>query len=324
VYLDGTHSGWLPAGDVARRLVRAGVQRADGFFVNVSGYEWTSHSEKYGNWIAKCIHYGTNTAEGGWRVGHFEWCGSQYYPATPGDFSTWALTDKWYLDNVDTAANPPTAQSLRHFVIDTSRNGQGPWTPPVGAYSDPQPWCNPPGRGIGDRPTTKTGNALLDAKLWIKVPGESDGQCTRGTAGAIDPERGVIDPPAGGWFKQQADELVMFAQPALSPTACRVDFDVQASWPGAFVVDASIKNIGTTPIRDWKVSWAFPGDEQVAVEWGMDLNQTRGVVTANTPFWNRTLLPGQRQSFGFIGKQKGDAFKPLLLFLANDAACSVR
>jgi endoglucanase len=103
-------------------------------------------------------------------------------------------------------------------VIDTSRNGQGPWTPPVGVYTDPQVWCNPPNRGIGDRPTTVTGNPLIDAKLWIKVPGESDGQCTRGTAGPVDPERGVVDPPAGGWFKQQALELINLAQPPLAPT----------------------------------------------------------------------------------------------------------
>jgi endoglucanase len=35
VYLDGTHSGWLGSGDAAHRLVQAGVQRVDGFFLNV-------------------------------------------------------------------------------------------------------------------------------------------------------------------------------------------------------------------------------------------------------------------------------------------------
>ena len=38
-------------------------------------------------------------------------------------------------------------------------------------------WCNPPGAGLGLRPTANTGVALLDANLWIKVPGESDGSC---------------------------------------------------------------------------------------------------------------------------------------------------
>jgi endoglucanase len=324
VYLDGTHSGWLGVGDAANRLVRAGVQRADGFFVNVSNYELTSHLEKYGTWIAKCIHYGTNTAEGGWRVGHFEWCASQYFPATPSDFSTWTLTDAWYADNVDNAANPPTVQSLRHFVIDTSRNGAGPWSPPAGAYTDAQVWCNPPGRGLGDQPTTITGNELVDAKLWIKVPGESDGSCTRGTSGPVDPERGMIDPPAGAWFAEQAGELVTLAQPALAPTACEVDFDVLASLPGAFVAGVSIENIGTAPLRDWDLSWAFPGNEQVILSFGADLGQSRGVVTARAGFRDRAILPGARQNFGFLGKQRGESFKPLLLFLSDGAACRVR
>lgn len=324
VYLDGTHSGWLGAGDAASRLVRAGVQRADGFFLNVSNYEKTERLEKFGTWIAKCIHYGTNTAEGGWRVGHFDWCASQYYPANPSDFGTWSLTDKWYTDNVDTAANPPTSESLRHFVIDTSRNGLGPWTPPASAYSDPQIWCNPPGRGLGDRPTTKTGNALIDAKLWIKVPGESDGQCTRGTAGPIDPARGIVDPPAGGWFKEQAAELVSLASPAVADADCKVKFEVQASWPGAFVAEVSFKNAGATPLRNWNVSWAFPNDERITFGWGAHLDQTRGVVTARPLIWDRVIPPGWHEHFGFVGKQQGADFKPLLLFLSDDAACSVR
>ena len=218
VYLDGTHSGWLSVGDIANRLVKAGVQKTAGFFVNVSNYQFTSHLQTYGAWVTKCIHYGTNTAEGGWRVGHFERCVSPPSPAKPGDFDFGSMTDRWFTDNVDHAANAPTPKTLKHFVVDTSRNGRGPWIATANKYSDPQVWCNPPGRGIGDRPTTRTGDPLLDAKLWVKVPGESDGQCTRGTSGPADPERGMIDPPAGRWFKEQAEELIRFAQPALTIT----------------------------------------------------------------------------------------------------------
>ncbi|MEX2177465.1 MAG: glycoside hydrolase family 6 protein [Gemmatimonadaceae bacterium] len=57
----------------------------------------------------------------------------------------------------------------KHYLIDTSRNGNGP-------TANAQ-WCNPDGRALGERPTTATGNPLVDAYLWIKVPGESDGSC---------------------------------------------------------------------------------------------------------------------------------------------------
>jgi len=45
---------------------------------------------------------------------------------------------------------------------------------------------NPPGRGLGERPTTQTNTPRLDAELWINTPGESDGECRQG-------------PPAGQW-----------------------------------------------------------------------------------------------------------------------------
>jgi endoglucanase len=81
------------------------------------------------------------------------------------------------------------AVATTHFIIDTSRNGQGtlntaqyaaaPYYQPatvIGALASGN-WCNPPGAGVGLRPSANTGVALLDAYLWVKVPGESDGQC---------------------------------------------------------------------------------------------------------------------------------------------------
>ena len=74
----------------------------------------------------------------------------------------------------------------KHFVIDTSRNGLGPWETDA-----PEPWCNPPGRALGPPPTADTGEPLVDAYYWFKLPGESDGQC-----------RG--NPPAGTWMPEYA------------------------------------------------------------------------------------------------------------------------
>jgi endoglucanase len=214
VYLDGTHSAWLGAGDAADRLIQAGVADADGFFLNVSNYQLNSHLEKYGTWISKCIAFASNPQS--WGVGHSEWCASQYFPANPNDFSTWGLTDQWYTDNVESQTWWYSESLLKHFVIDTSRNGQGPWNPPANhPPGDPQDWCNPPDRGLGLPPTANTGKPLVDAYLWVKIPGESDGQCTRWTSGPLDPVRGIQDPPAGTWFPEMALELAQNATPAL-------------------------------------------------------------------------------------------------------------
>lgn len=61
-----------------------------------------------------------------------------------------------------------------HFIIDTGRNGAGP--------TADQQWCNPSGRSLGNPPTVNTGNALVDAYLWVKGPGGSDGNCNGGPA----------------------------------------------------------------------------------------------------------------------------------------------
>ncbi len=212
VYLDGTHNGWLGVGDAADRLIKAGVTRADGFFLNVSNYQWTDRLEKYGSWVSQCIDLDQNS----WF--QRSWCGSQYYPASPGDFSTWGQTDATYDKAYADTGLQRNFETMPHFVIDTSRNGQGPWTPPAGTYPDPQDWCNPPERGLGLRPSTETDNPLLDAYLWIKIPGESDGECSRGLDnGGVDPVWGQVDPAAGDWFDDQALELARLAVPPLTP-----------------------------------------------------------------------------------------------------------
>jgi endoglucanase len=85
------------------------------------------------------------------------------------------------------------------FVIDTSRNGNGPYD---GSSVNGAPaWCNPPDRALGEPPTTvDTGSRLVDALLWIKVPGESDGACRPG------------EPSAGTWWPEYALELARNAK----------------------------------------------------------------------------------------------------------------
>lgn len=68
------------------------------------------------------------------------------------------------------------SDSSLHIVIDTSRNGNGAGNT----------WCDPAGRALGETPTVNTGNALVDAYLWVKDPGQSDG-CAA-SAGAFDPD----------------------------------------------------------------------------------------------------------------------------------------
>lgn len=236
VYLDGTHGGWLNVGDASHRLAQAGVERADGFYLNVSNYHYTANLVHYGNWISSCIAYATAVTPG-----DFNGCPNQYWNGGPlpakiavllGEWTGVALSSygEWSDESDDPALNTSginlryanmlgAVEPAAHFVIDTSRNGMGPWQPPAGVYPDAQDWCNPPDRGLGLRPTADTGSELVDAYLWVKIPGESDGECTRGLGPAgttIDPVWGLINPAAGRWFPEMALDLVRNANPPLN------------------------------------------------------------------------------------------------------------
>ncbi len=115
-----------------------------------------------------------------------------------------------------------TGISRLQAVIDTSRNGNGP----LGSE-----WCDPSGRAIGIPSTNVTGDAKIDAFVWVKPPGESDG-CIAA---------------AGQFVAQRAYDLAIAAGPVTPPT------DTQApSVPGAPSVTVTASSV--------TLSWAGSSD----------------------------------------------------------------
>ena len=287
VYLDGTHSAWQQVGNIAQRLVEAGVQQAQGFYLDVSNYQYTSNNIAYGTWISDCIAYaqgsgaigtgavepGTYQAEAGFFTNS---CPNQYWNGGPATSWQGTAMNNYVPWNDQTPSSVPDAATViginsryagdlasvgttatTHFVIDTSRNGDGPnpmtggadadmvnytaapFDQSSGAISKLQAgnWCNPPGSGLGLAPTANTGVPLVDAYLFVKTPGESDGQCDSASGvrawdytvynpwnvsasaqGGFDPLWGQVDPGAGAWFAAQALQLTADAnQSASSP-----------------------------------------------------------------------------------------------------------
>jgi len=133
------------------------------------------------------------------------------------------------------------------MLVDTSRNGWGGPDRPAGpssattidTYVDESridrrthrgAWCNPAGAGIGERPqATPAGysDSHLDAFVWVKPPGESDGSSSdipndegKGFDRMCDPTfvspklenqlTGALPgaPVSGKWFSAQFQELV--------------------------------------------------------------------------------------------------------------------
>ena len=137
------------------------------------------------------------------------------------------------------------------MLIDTSRNGWGGAARPTGpstladlnARIDASRvdrrihkgnWCNPSGAGLGERPRAAPA-AGIDAYVWIKPPGESDGSSTaipndegKGFDRMCDPTYGgnarnnnnmtgalPNAPLSGHWFQAQFTQLLQNAYPPL-------------------------------------------------------------------------------------------------------------
>lgn len=90
------------------------------------------------------------------------------------------------LHDVKHWANQVSSLTKLPYVVDTSRNGQG---------TAGEEWCNPKAQGLGIVPQIIGGGSNMFAALWIKAPGESDGECNGG-------------PRAGEFYVQQALQLV--------------------------------------------------------------------------------------------------------------------
>ncbi|MFE5615526.1 glycoside hydrolase family 6 protein [Streptomyces sp. NPDC056463] len=83
------------------------------------------------------------------------------------------------------------------WVVDTARNGNGAYVTPGVPTSGHVGFCNPPGRKLGV--TSRAGTGGADYLLWIKNPGDSDGDSAACPPGS---------PPAGTFSPDLADALV--------------------------------------------------------------------------------------------------------------------
>jgi cellulose 1,4-beta-cellobiosidase len=240
-YMDIAHSAWLgwpsnmsatPA--VYNKVVQAttaGYASIDGFISDTANYTPTQEP----------LLTNPTLSVGGQPVDSATFY--QYNPTFD------ELTYDTQMYNTLVAAGFPASKK---FLIDTSRNGWGPTHPTtitaasdVNTYVadnkiDKRPfrgdWCNQNNAGIGARPTDQPFGASspILAFVWIKPPGESDGDYPTSTHSHGDPHcdpngtntdgngntypTGSIpgyDVPAGQWFAAEFQMLVKNAYPAL-------------------------------------------------------------------------------------------------------------
>ncbi|HLO28609.1 MAG TPA: glycoside hydrolase family 6 protein [Anaerolineales bacterium] len=244
-YIDVAHAAWLgwpsnfgPFVTLLKQVgagIPGGNSKVDGFISNTSGYDPVDEP-----------YMDANTMVSGQPVrslqGWYDW--NDYIDEQPYILALRnALT---------TGSNAyPTSIGL---IIDTSRNGWGGPNRPTAASTSTDlrtfvmatridkrihkgNWCNQAGAGIGARPTANPVTGI-DAFVWVKPPGESDGSSSLIPTGPDNPSGKGFDrmcdptytgnalngnnltgalpnaPISGRWFQNLFVQLVQNAYPA--------------------------------------------------------------------------------------------------------------
>ncbi|WP_436761836.1 glycoside hydrolase family 6 protein [Streptosporangium sp. V21-05] len=238
-YIDAAHHGWLgwdtnfgPSADLFASTVSgttAGFDSVDGFITNTANYS-----------ALREPHFTINTTVNGQTVRQSSWLDWNFYVDELSFAQAFrnTLIQKGFRSNIG-------------MLIDTSRNGWGGSARPAAPSTSTVlntfvnesrvdrrihagNWCNQSGAGLGERPQASPATGL-DAYVWIKPPGESDGSSReipnnegKGFDRMCDPTYGgngrngnnmsgaLPDAPISGqWFSAQFRQLLQNAYPAL-------------------------------------------------------------------------------------------------------------
>ena len=230
-YVDAGHHAWLgwdtnfrPFGQIALQAATANgstVNNVAGFITNTANYSALVEP-----------NFKVTDSVNGTTVRQSKWLDWNYY----ADEQSFAPALRTML------ASAGFNQNIG-MLIDTSRSGWGGASRPTGpgpmtsvdAYVnggrvDRRPhagdWCNQNGAGIGERPKI-VGSGGIDAYVWVKPPGESDGDSTDqmcnpsypgNSQNGNNPTNAMPGAPrAGQWFPAQFRMLLQNAYPPVGP-----------------------------------------------------------------------------------------------------------
>ena len=210
IYVDAAHGGWLGWEDntegFLNEIKSLGISHLiRGFAINVSNYQELGMMCPE---VGMCL---PSSDKNDHECCKQDACGlsSEFNPG---------FTTLNYVASFNNKSQEIISDFDFHYVIDTGRSGV------PDARDSCSSWCNVRNAGFGVMPTTDTADkSLVDAYLWIKPPGESDGctellpdgsKCPRfdekcaseDSLGSKDDESRA--PEAGGWF---LDQIILFA-----------------------------------------------------------------------------------------------------------------
>jgi len=317
-YIDAGHHGWLgwdsnfrPFGDIAHQAATANgasVNDVAGFITNTANYSPLLEP-----------NFKVTDSVNGTSVRQSKWVDWNNY-----------VEEQTFASGLRNMLVTAGFNSNLGMLIDTSRNGWGGTARPTGpgpmtnvdAYvnggridrrTHAGNWCNQNGAGIGERPKA-IGTGGIDAYVWVKPPGESDGDsrdqmCDPAYGGnaqnGFNPTNALPGAPrAGQWFSAEFKMLLQNANPPVgsgnttasptpSVTTASPTPSVTTASPTPSVTSASPTPTGGNGGAGCSATYAIQND------WGNGF--VAGVTVRNN---GTSTIRGWRVTWTFGGSQK--------------------
>ncbi len=169
-----------------------------------------------------------------------------------------------------------------------------------------------------------TGGILNDD--WTTVNTTKDGYLTsiksslfdKVGSGASSPPTSPAGPPPSspaGSSASPARSTSPSSRPPSSPPAngtASASLHIDNDWGSGFTATVTVTNNGTAATNSWRVTWTWPGNQQITNAWNATVTQSGAAVTATNLSYNGSIAPGGSTSFGFQGTYSGTNGAPTL------------
>lgn len=211
------------------------------------------------------------------------------------------------------------------FYLYITKDGYNPSKPLAWSDLEPTPFdqvTNPPANGgpgtddghyywTGRLPANKTGKHLIYS-VWSRSDstetfyGCSDvvfdggnGEVT-GIGGSPNPSpSNPASPSPSNPGPSPSSPAPSSPAPSNPAGACSAAYSVKSSWTGGFQGEVTVR-AGSAAVNGWKVSWTWPGSQQLAQVWSAKGTSSGSMVSVTNESWNATVPASGSATFGFI------------------------
>ncbi|MFE9426561.1 cellulose binding domain-containing protein [Kitasatospora sp. NPDC006697] len=100
-------------------------------------------------------------------------------------------------------------------------------------------------------------------------------------------------------------------------SGCSASYTVSQDWGNGFNANVTVTDTGTAPIKGWRVSWTWPGNQAIGNLWNGALTTSGNQMQVSGLGYNSALGAGASTSFGFGATYSGSNTAPTLTCTAS-------